>query len=80
MLDSVLDGSVHVGNKEKLNSASLTHLEPAANTRNSSGQLLVSPPTVPTNEEMSMLQKGVDDLKWKLNYEQGLHKEMVELL
>lgn len=29
---------------------------------------------------MSNLQKAVEDLKWKLSYEQGLHKEMVELL
>ena len=29
---------------------------------------------------MSALQKTVTDLKWKLNYEQGLHREMVELL
>jgi len=27
-----------------------------------------------------MLRKGVDDLKWKLNYEKGVNTQMVELL
>ena len=27
-----------------------------------------------------MLRKAVEDLKWKLEYEKGLHKEMTELL
>ena len=31
-------------------------------------------------EELDMLRKGVDDLKWKLDYEKGVHKEIVQLL
>jgi hypothetical protein len=27
-----------------------------------------------------VLRAAVEDLKWKLDYEKGLHKEMVELL
>ena len=35
---------------------------------------------LPSTEELTHLQKAVTDLKWKLQYEQGLHKEMQELL
>ena len=31
-------------------------------------------------EELDMLRKGVDDRKWKLDYEKGVHKEIVQLL
>ncbi len=31
-------------------------------------------------EELDMLRKAVDDLKWKNDYEKGVHKEIVELL
>ncbi len=31
-------------------------------------------------EELEMLRKAVDDLKWKNDYEKGVHKEIVELL
>ena len=27
-----------------------------------------------------MLRKAVEDLKWKLNYDKGVHAEMTELL
>ena len=31
-------------------------------------------------EELSMLRKAVEDLKWKLNYDKTFYNEMVELL
>ena len=31
-------------------------------------------------EELSMLRKAVEDLKWKLNYDKNFYNEMVELL
>ena len=30
--------------------------------------------------ELELLRKGVEDLRWKFDYEKGVHKEMVELL
>ena len=31
-------------------------------------------------EELEMLRKAVEDLKWKLNYDKGVYDEMTELL
>ena len=31
-------------------------------------------------EELEMLRKAVEDLKWKLNYDKGVFDEMTELL
>ena len=77
ILDSVLDGSVHVGNKDKIQEESLTKLESLALDKKAS---LATGAPPPSTEEISHLQKAVTDLKWKLQYEQGLHKEMQELL
>ena len=76
VLDSVLDGSVHVGNKDKIQEHSLTNLEPNDN--------LLTPPVQGFSsedmQELINLRKGVEDLKWKLNYEKGNYNQMVELL
>jgi len=31
-------------------------------------------------EELELLRKAVDDLKWKLDYEKGVNKEVKDLL
>lgn len=75
----MLDGSVHVGNQEKYNEESLTKLELAAaaiDVKKSNENVVPAA----SAEEIQNLEKAVTDLKWKLKYEQGLHKEMVELL
>jgi len=63
-MDSMLDGSVHVGNSGQMQDGSLVKLSKLQ----------------PSDEEMKILSAAVEDLKWRLDHEKGLHKEMVELL
>ena len=73
ILDSVLDGSVHVGNKDRSQQPSLTQLDPLQPDFNA--QLPQE-----MQEELELLRKAVDDLKWKLDYEKGVNKEVKDLL
>ena len=74
MLDSVLDGSVHVGVKN-MQEGSLTKLDAAEQNNPAAPQL-----TGAEMEELEMLRKAVEDLKWKLGYDKGVYEEMTELL
>ena len=76
ILDSVLDGSVHVGTKTQ--DGSLTKLSAAApdGTVNDNQKADVNELT----NELDRQNKAINDLIWKLNHEKGIHREMTELL
>ena len=64
-LDSVLDASVHVGTKDKIQDNSLTKLDLLAQPRASaSGSQMAN------DGEYSKMRKTIEDLQWKINYEQ----------
>jgi len=56
-----------VGNKDRSQQPSLTQLDPLQPDLNAQ---------VPQEmqDELDLLRKAVDDLKWKLEYEKGVHK------
>ena len=62
-----------MGNKDRSQQPSLTQLDPLQPDLNA--QLPQE-----MQEELELLRKAVDDLKWKLEYEKGVHKEVRELL
>lgn len=55
-----------MGNKDQMQEGSLTKLSKLA--------------AGATEEETQLMKAAIDDLKWKLDYEKGIHKQMVELL
>ena len=76
ILDSVLDGSVHVGNKTQ--EESLTKLSGAAPDGTVNDQQRAD--TTELANQLDLQKKAVSDLIWKLNHEKSIHREMTELL
>ena len=61
----MLDASVHVGTKDKIQENSLTKLDLLAQPRTS-----VSGSQMANEGEYSKMRKTIEDLQWKINYEQ----------